>query len=179
VASSKPKDLITRVGITGHQELGGSNKAKQVQEALEQIIRQYRGSLIAVSSLAAGADQLFARVMVDYGARLDAVIPFQGYEGTFTTATTRAMYFSLIKQAATVTILPRAGSDEECFFNAGKTVVARSDVLIAVWNGRPARGLGGTADVVRFARDQQRIEIKWINPDSNASVITISARAVP
>jgi hypothetical protein len=33
----------------------------------------------------------------------------------------------------------------------GKVVVDRAEVLIAVWDGLPARGLGGTADVVAYA----------------------------
>jgi hypothetical protein len=179
VARSKQEDLMTRVGITGHQRLGGSDKRKQIKRALESVVRDFSGSLIAVSSLAVGADQLFARVMMDHGAAIDAVIPFQGYERTFTTAGTRNKYFALLAEAASVTVLPRVGNDEECFLNAGKTVVRRSDVLIAIWDGKPARGLGGTADIVRFAKDEQRIEIKWINPDASASLRTISALTSP
>jgi hypothetical protein len=115
--------------------------------------------------------------MIDKGASIDAVIPFEGYERTFTTARALNEYFALLAHAARVTFLPRVGDDEECFLNAGKTVVRRSDVLIAIWNGRPARGLGGTADIVRFAKHKQRLQIKWINPEANVSVRTISGQA--
>jgi hypothetical protein len=33
-------------------------------------------------------------------------------------------------------------------------VVDPSDVLVAVWDGEPARRLGGTADVVAYARER-------------------------
>src|SRR6266550_6968329 len=141
-----------RVGVTGHQRLGDAFRRRLLEEALTRLISGFPMPLIAVTSLAAGADQLFTRVMIKHGASIDAVIPFEGYERTFIGIDARNEYLALLDQAANVTILPRVGDDEECFFEAGKVVVCRSDILIAVWDGKPARGLGGTADIVRFAR---------------------------
>jgi hypothetical protein len=46
--------------------------------------------------------------------------------------------------------------------DAGKVVVDRSSVLVAVWDGQPSRGLGGTADVVRYARERGvPVEVIW------------------
>jgi hypothetical protein len=40
--------------------------------------------------------------------------------------------------------------------------VDRSSVLVAVWDGQPARGLGGTADVVAYARQRGvPMEVIW------------------
>jgi hypothetical protein len=167
---------MTRVGITGHQRLGGVSKRRRIRQALEEIISQLEAPLIAVTSLAAGADQLFTQIMISHDAAVDAIIPFQNYERTFATVAARDEYFALLGQAANVTILPRTGDDEECFFEAGKVVVCRSNLLVAVWDGKPARGLGGTADIVRFARDERHVEIKWINPEANAAIETIAAR---
>jgi len=51
---------------------------------------------------------------------------------------------------------------EEAFFAAGKAVVDACDWLIAVWDGEPARGLGGSADVVAYARNQgRRVDVIW------------------
>lgn len=33
-------------------------------------------------------------------------------------------------------------------------MIAHTDELLAVWDGRPARGYGGMADVVKAAREQ-------------------------
>ncbi|WP_041624991.1 hypothetical protein [Stackebrandtia nassauensis] len=41
---------------------------------------------------------------------------------------------------------------------------ARRDQLIAVWDGQPARGYGGTADVVDYARDHG-IDVTVIWPE--------------
>ena len=43
------------------------------------------------------------------------------------------------------------GDEAGAYVMAGRATVAHSDMLIALWNGQPPRGRGGTADVVRFA----------------------------
>jgi hypothetical protein len=45
---------------------------------------------------------------------------------------------------------------EKAFYEAGKEVVNRSEILIAVWDGKAARGLGGTADIVHFAQSRSK-----------------------
>lgn len=37
---------------------------------------------------------------------------------------------------------------------ASKTMLDRADQLFAVWDGKPARGYGGTADIVDEARSR-------------------------
>ncbi len=48
-----------------------------------------------------------------------------------------------------------------------RTVVDAVDLLIAIWNGKPARGLGGTADVVSYALNLSK-RVLHINPDSRS-----------
>ena len=44
-------------------------------------------------------------------------------------------------------------------------VADRCDLLIAVWDGQPAQGLGGTGDVVRYAREIGReVLVVWPDP---------------
>ena len=51
---------------------------------------------------------------------------------------------------------------EAAFLAAGRLVVERSDVLAAVWDGKPARGSGGTADVVDYAKELRReVVVIW------------------
>jgi len=38
-------------------------------------------------------------------------------------------------------------TDEDAYMAAGRRVVDLSDVMIAVWNAKPAKGKGGTADI--------------------------------
>jgi hypothetical protein len=48
--------------------------------------------------------------------------------------------------------LTRERTHEEAYYAAGRYIVDHADRLIAVWDGDPPRGLGGTADVVDYAR---------------------------
>ncbi len=45
---------------------------------------------------------------------------------------------------------------------ANRHLLRHADLLYAVWDGRPARGWGGTADVVREARELGLpVEVIW------------------
>src|SRR5688572_27736627 len=118
---------------------------------MEEFVRGLPQPIEAVSSLARGADQEFAEIVLGAGGTLYAVIPFSGYERTMS-GDHLARYYQLLVRAQLETG-ESAPSDEEAFWAAGKRVVDLSTLLIAVWNGKPARGLGGTADVVRYAID--------------------------
>ena len=43
-------------------------------------------------------------------------------------------------------------SDPECYYDAGVQMLEACDALITVWNGKPAAGLGGTAEMVHHVR---------------------------
>ena len=107
--------------------------------------------LIGVTSLAIGADQLFAEIVLELKGDLEAVIPFPDYERTFGNEAD-LMRFRLLKAASKrIEILPDGATQDEAYLSAGRRVTDLSDLLVAVWDGQAARGLGGTADVVRYA----------------------------
>lgn len=154
-----------KVGITGHQRLADPSGWSWVKSHLDAILGQCPPPLTGISSLAIGADQLFADLILRRGGTLQAVIPFSGYESKFAEGSGRQEYDRLLGLASKVEILPKMGSDEEAYFAAGKRLVDLSDLLLAVWDGRPAAGLGGTADVVRYALNEMKTVVH-INPDT-------------
>lgn len=144
-----------KLGITGHQHLPQSGTWDWVERELKQIMNEadVKGKLIGLSSLAIGADQLFAHLILAAGGELHIIVPFANYERTFETPEDLASYKKLIAKASNIETLDAQANDEESFFAAGKYIALKSDLLIAVWNGKKAQGLGGTADVVHFAQD--------------------------
>jgi hypothetical protein len=98
-----------------------------------------------------------------HGGTLEAIIPFDGYESGFAEGHDRQTYRRLLNSALKAEVLTRTGSDEEAYFEAGKRVVDVSDLLVAVWNGKPAGGLGGTADIVRYAKQREK-RVIHLNP---------------
>ena len=114
--------------------------------------------LVAVTSLAIGADQLLASLVVERGGQIEAILPFGDYQRTFAPEEL-ASYQGLLAIAQRET-LAVPGSDEDAYLAAGERVARRSDLLFAVWDGVPAQGRGGTADVVAYAR---RRYIPWVH----------------
>ena len=149
-----------RLGVTGHQELPLA-AAKLLQHRLDQFA-QVASDFIVVSSLAVGTDSEVATRMLEAGGHLHVVVPSENYEKTFASSAALDKYRSLLARAETVEHLPFPGPTEEAFLEAGYRVVDQCDALLAVWDGEPARGLGGTADIVARARQMGKVvEVLW------------------
>jgi hypothetical protein len=152
-----------RIGITGHQELGDPAAWPWVATMMRQQLTGISPPLVGVTSLAVGTDQLFARAILELGGSLFAVLPFADIERSFSREQVAA--FRELAGAATVEVLATSGTDEEAYFAAGQRVVDLSDLLLAVWDGAPAKGRGGTGDIVAYAT-LRRIPLVHINPIS-------------
>lgn len=154
--------VVSRVGITGHQDIPARAEREIESRMREALVRHREPALVGVGSLAAGSDQLFARLVLELGGALEVVVPCEAYETTFTTAHEREAYESGLAAARSVDRLPYAAPSEDAFLAAGVAVIERCDLLLAVWDGQPARGLGGTGDVVGRARNVGReVVVIW------------------
>lgn len=157
-----------KVGITGHQNLGSAENITWLYNTLTSTIKQYRIDM-GLTSLAIGADQLFAETLKAMHIRYIAIIPCDGYEQTFTTSSDLEKFNSLLQRAIEIVHLPFDKPSEEAFYEAGKHIVNSSDMVVAIWNGQPAKGLGGTGDIVKYAQSINRT-ILHINPITRAVV---------
>jgi hypothetical protein len=153
------------VGMTGHQGLPAPT-AELVTAALRGTLGAYTPHLVGVTMLGPGADQLFARVVLELSGALYVVQPTKGsqYRDGFEDEAAQAGYDELYARASYFEALEYTESTEHAHMDAGKVIVDRSTVLVAVWDGQPSRGLGGTADVVGYAR-QRGVPITVIWPE--------------
>lgn len=152
------------IGITGHQRLPDDHAWQWVAEALRSHLEKARRPFVGVTSLAIGADQLFARLVLELGG---AIYAFADIERSFAPEDV-ARYRRLV-QGTSVEVLNVPGTDEDAYLAAGQRVVDLSDTLLAVWDGMPAKGKGGTADIVTYAK-RRAVPIVHINP--RLSVVT-------
>jgi hypothetical protein len=143
--------MSVRVGVTGHRRLEHAETWDWVRREIRAALREVPRPLMGLTALAIGADQLFAEVVLENGGDIEAIIPFADYESKFDNELDAANYRRLKALAARVEVLADIGSDEEAYMACGRVIADRSDLLLAVWDGEPARGRGGTADVVRHA----------------------------
>lgn len=150
-----------KVGITGHQRREGADW-NWVDEHLTAHLRSIGAPFSGYSSLAEGADQLFAKTVLKVGGQLHAVIPMEDYERHFDSVAALAGYRWLLSWSSEIRLRSREPA-ERAFLKAGEWIVAHVDRLIAVWDEHPAAGPGGTADIVAGARDRG-IAILVINP---------------
>ena len=153
---------MSRIGITGHQNIPAVALPRVEAWVRDLLARPGDGGLTGIGSLAAGADQLFARCVLDLGGRLEIIVPCVGYETTFAAAEDRAGYDAMLGAAVSVRRLPYPAPSNEAFMAAGVAVADDCDLLIAVWDSLPAQGYGGTADVVHYARGIGRpVTVVW------------------
>ena len=148
---------MTTIGITGHQRIPTVAR-DYVIEGIRRALRELTPPLLGFTSLAAGADQFFAREIIAAGGTLGAIIPSRGYDTTFS-ADDLVEYENLLAQCSSIEVLDFAEPSEAAFMAAGEAVVSRCQVVLAVWDGLPAAGLGGTADAVARARELGRTVI--------------------
>ena len=135
------------VGVSGHQARTGIDW-EWVAKSVGDVLREKAPVSRVFSSLAAGSDQVFAEEALAQGIPVTAFIPFPDYERCFTEGLGR--YRELLSRCERV-VLDGAPSDQEAFMEAGRRVADNSATLIAIWDGKPAGGYGGTADVVAYA----------------------------
>ena len=105
---------------------------------------------------------MFAEALLRRGGVLSVVIPCGAYETAFSDEGDREHYARLLAKADEVVTLDYPAPSEEAFYAAGKKVVDMADELIAIWDGRKARGHGGTADIVDYAAEKKKmIMVIW------------------
>jgi hypothetical protein len=140
-----------RIGITGHRGLPDSVE-HAVRRALTDLVAAHQpGSLTAVSCIADGPDTWFAQAVLDHCGRLEAVIPAEAYRDSLPESHHHD-YDDLLRRAADVHRTGMQDSDSAAHMAGSEIMVGLVDELVAVWDGEPARGYGGTADVVAYAR---------------------------
>lgn len=155
-----------KIAFSGHQHRPGIRWA-WVSATIQNQLIKLDIPLVGFCCLAGGSDQLFAKELLAIGGSLTAVIPRDDYSASFSNDSDRTQYESLRRLAHNVVELHLATEVEESFFQASRFAVDQSSVLFAVWDEKPAKGRGGTADVVHYAIEKGR-EVLIMNPLTEA-----------
>jgi len=148
-----------RVGCSGHQQIGDETTVQYASKQLRELLITYRQQardrgqdILAYSALAVGTDQLFVKIALELGIPVGVVIPCARYEDIFATAEAHDEYHRLLSYCQQVHRLSFEDCSEDAYLAGGHWIVDHSDLVILVWNGYPAGGKGGTADVASYAR---------------------------
>ncbi|HUY51820.1 MAG TPA: hypothetical protein VMV92_39995, partial [Streptosporangiaceae bacterium] len=118
--------------------------------------------LVGISCLARGADQLFARVILDLGGQLIVVLPTPSYREQKVKPDNRALFDELLAKAAEVWHMPFAESNRQAYEAANDALLNMADRLVAVWDGQPSKDQAGTGAVVEQARQLGKpVQVVW------------------
>ncbi|MFJ6617573.1 hypothetical protein ACIQOW_08360 [Kitasatospora sp. NPDC091335] len=139
-----------RLGITGHRGLN-ADVERRVRQLLAVVVDTHQGDLTAVSMLADGPDSWVADLVLAQGGLLEVVVPAEAYRDGLPSEH-HPTYDRLLSRASDVHHTGMFASDTAAHMAGSEIVVGLADIVVAVWDGLPARGYGGTADVVAYAR---------------------------
>jgi hypothetical protein len=146
--------LFHVIGFSGHRQIADPpGLAVAIAEVLVSLRKQAQGEWLGLSSVAEGGDQLFVEQVRSLGLAWHAILPLPNAEFAkdFTPVEWAAVERTL-EHAEHVRVITENGSREDAYLDCGMATVDGADVLLAVWDGEPARGKGGTGDVVSYAR---------------------------
>jgi hypothetical protein len=151
------------IAITGHRGLP-SDTSDAVKKDIDAALAKHKtGTIRGVSCLADGADQLFALAVLAHGGTLTAVIPATKYRDGLPQSCWPT-YDELLSKATNVIRLDHTESTGESHMAASQRMLDDADELFAVWDGKLARGYGGTADIVAEAQ-RRNLEVTRIWPE--------------
>ena len=151
------------IGVTGHRNIDPEDPRllEIVAHELERLRRTAPDPhTVVLSCLAEGADRLVARLGLDYlGAELVATLPMQpeDYLQDFKSPESRQQFDELLAAAGRVIVLANSERPPGGYQGAARThryacagayIVEHCHVLVALWDGQPARGIGGTGQLV-------------------------------
>ena len=153
------------VAVTAHRDLVAS-EVPAIESRLERFFQDLATEfpdlpLLLLTPLAAGGDQLAARVAQRLGIPFAAILPMERseYEKDFRDAASLSVFRSLLDQAAWVTCLPGVAGAAPPHDDANRAVQYAQlgvflsnhcQILLALWDGREGDRLGGTGQVVRY-----------------------------
>jgi hypothetical protein len=152
VVSTLP--LFRVVGFSGHRHIADpARAAAAIAGALGVLRQEAPGEWIGLSSVATGSDQVFVEQILNLGMSWHAILPLPRaeFKKDFGAADWDRVE-QLLTRAGHLQVINENGSREDAYLDCGMETVNGSDVLIALWNREPARGKGGTADVVDYAK---------------------------
>ncbi len=159
---------VIRIGVTGHRYLRDVPALMSaLLSGLARLKERYAEShWVLYSPLAPGSDQLAGQAALACSIPLVVVLPFneECYLNTFP-EDGRAAYHRMVCKATEVIELPAMVEGEPAYEALGRHIAANMDVLIAIWNGEPARGQGGTGEVVENFRMSGK-PLMWVRADN-------------
>jgi hypothetical protein len=178
----QPKErtpLCLKVGAIGHRYIEHTDTLREAFPKIRNLLQSVFPHVNLLSckfkvltSLAEGADRILARYFMDqYEAELEVYLPLvrAEFEKDFKGSRSVREFRTFLHSASGIWIPSSPLPRHEAYEVAARELVNHSNTVVAIWDGHPARGSGGTADTVSYARKRQ-IPVIIINPQTGEVV---------
>ena len=146
------------LGFTGHRRVENEEKVAQaLQEVIAALQEDFGADMIGRSSVASGADTLFAEACLAANLKWVALLPFPEaeFKKDFNAVDWKRAR-AVLDRAERIETLSDTAERPEGYLHCGLATVDGADVMVALWNGKVSRGRGGTAEIVEHARRVQK-----------------------
>jgi hypothetical protein len=159
------------VAVTGHRpnrlRIAPGRLTRRLWLVLDALRAGASGRGIALTGLAEGADRLFADAALKRGYAVRALLPFALADYKTTFAADDGALEAYLPLMDHVREMPgRLVASTDAYVALGQELVAAADIIIAVWDGAPAAGRGGTPDVMEQAL-QRGTPVVWVDAVQN------------
>ena len=189
IADGGNEMAVFTVGVTGHRNLVGEDRPAtmaQITESLREIeaLAKVKGkdgediSVAMLNAFAQGADMLCAEAAFALGMDVYAVLPCapEKYVQSFDDEEDKRKLHAYLKKCRSVTVAPdtekcferykaEVGMDDKSYEyrQLGIYIAEHSDVLLALWDGKPPKTKYGcgTVEVIDFASERKKA-VMWI-----------------
>ena len=167
------------MGFAGHRSVPDRAAAKvAISRELETIRGTVSGELVGISSAAAGADLLFLDACRDAGLRTVVLLPFpkERFAQDFDDAAEWGHACRCMDDAWWCEVSPGGEDAPAAYHVVARESLEVADRMLFLWNGKPAQGLGGTAETVREAKDRdiptriidaETLQARWNGKEPN------------
>ena len=173
--SASGENRVLVIGTAGHRALPFDMALiLNIDTSLRDLL-EHHDRIEIISPLAEGADRLLSKQLMEQvkSCDLTVLLPMEmgDYMDDFESEGSRLEFRSLMQKARVVEVVEMPEYKEDAlegemrsvaYEACGHQMVDRCDILVALWDGRSARGRGGTGEVVEYARKLGRPTL-WIH----------------
>jgi hypothetical protein len=165
------------IGVCGHRNLDPSCATELATAVRTQLLRLAKAlpstEIRVLSGMAAGADLIIARAAIEAGVQVEAVLPMPlaQYRADFDSDSYGELEALLAHpQVRCVELSPperlnESGGRDKGYQSLGRTLIRRSSILLAVWDGKSTRQTGGTFDtLIRYLDCRGGDEGEFVEP---------------
>jgi hypothetical protein len=156
-----------QIGFSGHMKLSNESLCRdQIRKVLSEWKAKFPEGIGGLSSLAAGGDLLFAEACFELGVPLRVLLPMAPaqFSQDFEAATWKRAEHAL-ERAASFEVVGGELDRPHCYYECGLETVLQSGLLVVLWNGLPAQGVGGTGEMAQCSKNLGTPVI-WIHSET-------------